>query len=87
MVGCYNGDRDAKEGDRHGVDFTLHGPAFVIGETGYRWNYSDKTSLPGNAKLGAFLDGGSAAVFDSRRALISYSQSLAMLCRTAACTF
>jgi porin len=66
MVGCYNGDPGVKEGDRHGVDFSLRGPPFVIGEIGYRRNYGkDASSLPGNVKLGAYFNGGSAAVFDS----------------------
>jgi porin len=66
MAGCYNGDPDVKEGDRHGVDFSLRGPPFVIGEAGYRWNYGkDATGLPGNLKLGAYYNGGGALVFDS----------------------
>ena len=60
MVGCYNGDPELKEGDRHGVDFTLRGPPFVIGEVGYRRNYgTDAAGLPGNVKLGAYFNGGS----------------------------
>jgi porin len=66
MVGCYNGDPAVKDGDRHGVDFTLSGPAFVIGEVGYRRNYGrDAPGLPGNVKLGAYFNGGSAEVFDT----------------------
>src|SRR5262249_4975760 len=66
MAGCYNGAPDGKRGDRHGVDFTLRGPPFVIGEVGYRRNYSkDATGLPGNVKLGAYFNGGSAEVFGS----------------------
>jgi porin len=66
MVGCYNGDPGVKEGDRNGVDFSLRGPAFVIGEVGYRRNYGkDATGLPGNVKIGAYFNGGSALVFDS----------------------
>jgi porin len=66
MVGCYNGDPDVKEGDRHGVDFTMRGPPFVIGEMGYRWNYGkDALGLPGNLKLGAYFNGGRAEVFGS----------------------
>jgi porin len=66
MVGCYNGDPALKEGDRHGVDFTLHGPPFVIGEVGYRRNYGkDAAGLPGNVKFGAYYNGGSAEVFGS----------------------
>jgi porin len=66
MVGCYNGDPEVKDGDRHGVDFTLRGPAFVIGEIGYRRNYgADASGLPGNLKLGAYFNGGDAEVFGS----------------------
>jgi len=66
MAGCYNGDSNVKLGDRHGVDFTLRGPPFVIGEVGYRRNYGkDAAGLPGNVKLGAYFNGGSAEVFDS----------------------
>jgi porin len=66
MAGCYDGDPGVKEGDRHGVDFTMHGPPFVIGEVGYRRNYgTDAPGLPGNVKLGAYFNGGSAEVFGS----------------------
>jgi porin len=66
MAGCYDGDPDVKEGDKHGVDFTMRGPPFVIGEIGYRRNYGkDASGLPGNLKLGAYYNGGSAEVFDS----------------------
>jgi porin len=66
MAGCYNGDPEVKEGDRHGVDFTLRGPAFVIGEVGYRRNYgTDPPGLPGNLKVGAYFNGGNVDVFDS----------------------
>jgi porin len=69
MVGCYNGDPEIKEGDRHGVDFTLRGPPFVIGEVAYRWNYGkDATGLPGNLKLGAYFNGGNAEGFNSNLA-------------------
>jgi porin len=64
MVGCYNGDAEIKEGESHGVDFTLRGPPFVIGEVGYRRNYGkDATGLPGNAKCGAYFNGGNAENF------------------------
>jgi porin len=64
MAGCYNGDPGVKEGDRHGVDFTIRGPVFVIGEVGYRRNYGpDAPGLPGNLKLGAYFNGGAAEVF------------------------
>jgi porin len=66
MIGCYNGDPDVKADDRHGVDFTFRGPAFVIGEVGFRRNYGkDAVGLPGNVKLGAYFNGGSTEVFGS----------------------
>jgi porin len=66
MAGCYNGDPDVKDADRHGVDFSLRGPAFVISEVGYRRNYgADASGLPGNLKLGAYFNGGRADVFGS----------------------
>jgi porin len=66
MAGCYNGDPAIKDDDRHGVDFTLRGPPFVIGEVGFRRNYGkDASGLPGNLKLGAYFNGGNAEVFDS----------------------
>jgi porin len=64
MVGCYDGDPSLKDGEKHGVDFSLRGPAFVIGEVGFRSNYGkDATGLPGNLKFGAYFDGGAADVF------------------------
>jgi porin len=66
MIGCYNGDPEIKEGERHGVDFTLRGPPFVIAEVGYRRNYGkDATGLPGNLKFGAYFNGGNAEIFGS----------------------
>jgi porin len=66
MAGCYNGDPGVKEGDRHGVDFTLRGPPFVIGEVGFRRNYGKGAAgLPGNLKCGAYFNGGRAEIFDS----------------------
>jgi len=66
MIGCYNGDPEIKGGDRHGVEFTLRGPPFVIGEVGYRRNYGkDATGLPGNLKFGAYFNGGNAEIFGS----------------------
>jgi porin len=66
MIGCYNGDPTLKDGDRHGVDFSLHGPAFVIGEFGFRRNYGkEATGLPGNLKCGAYFNGGSFHDFES----------------------
>jgi porin len=65
MVGVYNGDPMVKEGSRHGVDFSLRGPLFAIGEAGFRWNYGKQaTGLPRNLKFGAYFNGGSFKVLD-----------------------
>jgi len=42
QAGAYNGDPKVKEGSRHGVDFSLRGPLFAIGELGLRWNYGQQ---------------------------------------------
>lgn len=63
MVGCYNGDPGAKDGDHQGADFTIRGPPFVIGEMGFRRNYGNKAAgLPGNLKVGGYWNGGNAPV-------------------------
>jgi porin len=59
MGGAYNGDPTLKHGDKHGVDFSLDGPVFVIGEVGVRRNYGkDSPGLASNAKLGGFHNDG-----------------------------
>jgi porin len=59
MVGAYNGDPKLKDGARHGVDFSLRGPLFLIGELGLRRNYGkDAAGLAGNLKLGGYADEG-----------------------------
>jgi porin len=59
MAGVYNGDPNLKSGERHGVDFSFHGPPFVIAELGLRRNYGkDAPGLSGNLKIGAYEDDG-----------------------------
>lgn len=53
MVGAYNGDPRLKDGARGGVDFSMRGPAFVIGEVGFQPDSS------GNVKLGGYYNGAS----------------------------
>ncbi len=66
MVGAYDGDPNLKQGGRHGVDFSMHGPLFLIGEFGFRRNYGkDSKGLAGDLKLGGYYNGGSANVFES----------------------
>jgi porin len=64
MAGAYNGDPRLKQGERHGLDFSLRGPVFAIGEIGGRWNFERNSSrLPGNFKVGGYYNGGSTRVF------------------------
>jgi porin len=66
MVGVYNGDPTLKNGTHHGLDFSLRGPVFLIGEAGFRRNDpKDPSNLPRNFKLGAYYNAGSATTFTS----------------------
>src|SRR5262249_55541642 len=66
MVGAYNGDPKLKEGKRHGVDFSMRGPLFLIGEFGFRRNYAKiSKGLSGNLKFGGYYNGGTATAFGS----------------------
>lgn len=58
MVGAYNGDPVLKQGARHGVDFSMRGPLFLIGEFGFLGKSTD-------LKFGGYNNGGTAAVFAS----------------------
>jgi porin len=59
MAGAYNGDPKVKDGSHHGLDFSLRGPLFALGELGLRWNYgSQGTGLPRNIKAGVYFNGG-----------------------------
>jgi porin len=65
MAGEYNGDPKIKDGSQHGLDFSLRGPLFAIGEVGMRWNYGTHAAgLPRNIKAGVYFNGGS---FDALR--------------------
>jgi porin len=60
MLGGYNGDPALKDGTHHGLDFSMRGPLFLIGEAGLRRNDPKAPSSPsGNVKFGAYYDGGS----------------------------
>jgi porin len=59
MAGVYNGDPNLKSGERHGVDFSFHGPPFVIGEIGVRRNSGKNArGRAGNLKVGGYEDDG-----------------------------
>ncbi len=55
MGGVYDGEPGNHEGARGGVDFSLRGPAFAIGEVGRRWNAGGRAAeLPGSLKVGGY---------------------------------
>ena len=56
MTGVYNGDPTIRENKYHGVNFSLNGPPFAIGEVGYQINgLPGDSQLLGNYKLGALV--------------------------------
>ena len=56
-VGFYNGDPSVQNDDRHGVDFSLNGPLFSVGEIGYQINgLPGDNGLLGNYKAGVWYD-------------------------------
>jgi porin len=66
MVGAYNGDPELKNGKHHGLDFSMRGPLFLIGEVGLRRNDpKDPSTFSRNVKLGAYYNGGAAMTFGS----------------------
>jgi|LakMenE01Jun11ns_1017448.scaffolds.fasta_scaffold9953115_4 porin len=65
MAGVYNADPDVGLAARHGLDFSLQGPAFAIGEVGWLRNQGPGASgLRGNLKLGGFMLGGAVTAYD-----------------------
>jgi len=66
QAGVYNGDPNQKNGAHHGLDLSVKGPLFAIGEVGLRWNYGDQdTGLARNIKVGGYYDGGAYKTSDS----------------------
>jgi len=66
MVGLYNGDSAIRNNDRHGVDMSLNGPAFAIGEAGLLLNgLPGDTGLIGNYKAGFWYDNSEMTEFGS----------------------
>ena len=61
MAGVYNADPTVLLPSRHGLDFTLQGPAYAIAEVGWQRNQGlQANGLPGNLKLGAYRRAGAA---------------------------
>jgi porin len=66
--GAYNGDiQHTHEIWHHGLDWSMRGPLFAIGEAVYQANQlKDDTGLPGNYKFGIWYDGHSYQDFGSQ---------------------
>jgi porin len=57
MGGVYNGDASIRANEHHGMDWSMHGPAFAIGELGYQRNgLPGDPGLLGNYKAGVWYD-------------------------------
>jgi len=57
MGGVYNGDPSIRANDKHGVDFSMDGPVFAIGEIAYQPNsMPGDGGLIGNYKAGFWYD-------------------------------
>jgi porin len=66
--GVYNGDIEHTHRlENHGLDWSMNGPLFLIGEAVYQTNQlKDDTGLPGNYKLGIWYDGHSYQDFGTK---------------------
>lgn len=61
MAGVYNADPTVLLPSRHGLAFSLSGPAYAIAEVGWQRHQGAQASgLPGNLKLGAYRRAGAA---------------------------
>jgi porin len=57
MGGVYNGDPSIRDNSNHGVDFSMNGPLFAIGEIAYQPNsLPGDRGLIGNYKAGFWYD-------------------------------
>jgi len=68
MIGAYNGDTLARIRSmrHHGLDFSLHGPLFAIGEVAYQVNgLPGEDRRLGNYKLGGWYDQARITEFES----------------------
>jgi porin len=66
MAAIYNGDPAMRENKNHGVNLSFNGPAFAMGEVGYKFNGlpGDSQRL-GNYKLGGWYDHSTLTNFES----------------------
>jgi len=65
-AGIYNGDPAMREIKNHGVDLSLRGPLFAMGEVGYQFNgLSGDSQRLGNYKVGTWYDRSKLTDFES----------------------
>jgi porin len=68
MGGVYNGDPSIRDNDHNGVDFSMDGPVFAIGEVGYQPNsLPGDRGLLGNYKAGFWYDNSQFTDFNTGR--------------------
>jgi carbohydrate-selective porin OprB len=85
MAGVYNGDTAIGADKYHGVNFSLHGPLFAIGEAGYQVN-----GLPGddkrigNYKVGTWYDDARFTPFESGA---KPEEPAGFMCSSIKCSF
>jgi porin len=66
MTGFYNGDPTIRANKYHGVNLSLEGPLFAIGEAGYQVNgLAGDSQRLGNYKLGGWYDDAKLTDFES----------------------
>jgi porin len=66
MGGVYNGDPSVRDNSNHGVDFSMDGPLFAIGEIAYQPNsLPGDRGLVGNYKAGFWYDNSRFADFNT----------------------
>ena len=66
MTGFYNGDNTIRANKYHGVNLSLEGPLFAIGEAGYQVNgLAGDSQRLGNYKLGGWYDDAKLTDFES----------------------
>lgn len=59
QAGAYNSDSSQLDGSKHGIDFSVHGPVFAMGEVGHKhFSESDASKPTSNLKAGGFYTGG-----------------------------
>jgi porin len=66
MGGWYNGDPSISDNKHHGLDWSMRGPLFAIGEVGYQANgLAGDQGLLGNYKAGVWYDNSQFTDFDT----------------------